>query len=115
MIMAIRSCAMHDRRNLSRVIVCLDCQFTFEGATHEAVMVDLSVKGAFLSAAFLPPQSSIITVTLNSPVTNKPLVFGGKVIRGTWAMSDHGKRGRFGITFVNAPLGLLGLMSAAKS
>ena len=113
--MAIRSCAMHDRRNLSRVIVCLNCQFTHEGVTHEAVMVDLSLKGAFFSATFLPPNGSIITFTLNAPVTNKPLVFTGKVLRGTWAMSDHGKRGRFGITFVNAPVGLIGLMSAAKS
>jgi hypothetical protein len=112
--MGIRSRATQDRRKISRMIVRLDCEFTHEGVTHKAVMVDLSLKGAFFSATFMPPQNSTVTVTLNSPVTRKPLVFDGKVIRGTWAMSDHGKRGRFGINFTYAPAGLIALMSAVK-
>jgi hypothetical protein len=113
--MAIRSRATQDLRNTSRVIVRLDCQFSHEGVTHKAVIVDLSLKGAFLSAAFLPPNGSIITVTLNSPVTQKKLVFDGTVLRGTRVMSDHGKRGRFGIRFSYAPVNLIPLISKANS
>lgn len=105
--MAIRSRATQDRRNLSRLIVLVECQFKHEGVTHKAVMIDLSLKGAYFSAGFLPPKDSIITVTLNSPVTKKKLVFEGTVLRGTWAMSDHGKRGRFGIRFSYAPVDLI--------
>jgi hypothetical protein len=108
--MAVRNHATQDRRNLSRVIVLLDCQFTHEGVTHKAVMVDLSLKGALFSADFLPPNGSIITVTLNSPVTKKALVFDGTVLRGTWVLSDHGKRGRFGVRFTYAAVDLIPLI-----
>jgi hypothetical protein len=110
--MAIRNHATQDRRNLSRVIMLVDCQFTHEGVTHKAVMVVLSLKGAYFSAEFLPPKGSIITVTLNSPVTQKPLVFDGTVMRGTWSMSDHGKRGRFGIRFSYTPVDLIALLTS---
>jgi hypothetical protein len=109
--MDIRNHTTQDRRNLSRVILLLDCQFTHEGVTHKAVMVDLSLKGAYFSADFLPPKGSIITVTLSSPVTKKTLVFDGTVLRGTWASSDHGKRGRFGIRFSYAPVDLIALLT----
>jgi hypothetical protein len=113
--MAIRSRATQDRRNISRMIIRLDCQFTHEGVTHKAVMVDLSLKGAFFSATFLPPKDSLITVTLNSPVAKKPLVLDGTVIRGTWAMSDHGRRSRFGINFRYAPADLIALITTVKT
>jgi hypothetical protein len=109
--MAIRNQTAQDRRNLSRVIVLVDCQFTHEGVTHKAVMVDLSLKGAYFSADFLPPKDSVITVTLNSPVTKKKLVFDGTVLRRTWAMSDHGERARFGIRFSYAPVDLIALLT----
>ena len=113
--MAIRSITMQDRRNISRVIVRLDCQFVHDGTTYDAVVVDLSLKGAFLSSTFLPPNNSIITVTLISPVTQKTLIFDATVLRGTWAMSDHGKRSRFGIRFTYAPVDLIALMRTAKT
>lgn len=112
--MAIHSRATQDRRNISRVIVRMDCQFTHEGVNHKAVMVDLSLKGAFFSATFLPPNNSVVTVTLNPPAAPKPLVFEGTVIRGTWAMSDHGKRGRFGIKFAYAPPSFIALLRAVN-
>jgi hypothetical protein len=113
--MAIRNRATQDRRNLSRVILRLDCQFTHEGVTHKAVIVDFSLKGAYFSAVFLPPNGSIITVTLNSPSTTKAIVFDGTVLRGTWVMSDHGKRGRFGIRFTYASVDLIALINQVKS
>ncbi len=113
--MAVQSRATQDRRNLSRVMLRLNCQFTYEEAVYNAVMVDISLKGAFFSADFLPPNNSIITVTLDSPVTQKPLVFTGRVLRGTWAMTDYGKRGRFAVSFTFAPSGLIGLINTVKS
>jgi hypothetical protein len=113
--MAVQNHPTQDRRSLSRVIVLVDCQFTHEGVTHKAVMVDLSLKGAHFSATFLPPNGSIITVMLNSPVFKKTLVFDGTVLRGTWAMSDHGKRGRFGVRFSYAPVDLIALITKTNS
>jgi len=112
--MAIQNRATQDRRNLSRVIVLLDCQFTHEGVKHKAVIVDLSLKGALFSAAVLPPNGSIITITLNSPGTSKALVFDGTVLRGTWLMTDHGKRGRFGIRFARTPIDLIAMIVKAN-
>ncbi|HTY64967.1 MAG TPA: PilZ domain-containing protein [Acidobacteriota bacterium] len=112
--MTVRSRATQDRRNISRMIVRMDCHFTHEGVTYKAVMVDLSLKGAFFSATFLPPKNSLITVNLVSPAIKKPLVFDGTVIRGTWAMSDHGKCSRFGISFRYAPADLIALLNTVK-
>ncbi len=103
-----------DRRKLSRVIVRQNCSFNYEGATYEAVMVDLSLKGAFLSAAFLPPNGATIRITLDPPGGQKPLVLDGRVVRGTWVMSDHGRRGRFGIVFTSTPIGITRLISSAQ-
>lgn len=113
--MAMRVRSTSDIRTISRMIVRLDCHFTHEGVKHQAVMVDLSLKGAFLSAKFLPPNDSTITVTLGSPVVDKPMSFEGKVVRGTWAMTDHGKRGRFGVVFSYAPTGIISLMTKVMS
>jgi hypothetical protein len=98
-VMTIQSRATQDRRSLSRVISRLDCQFTYEGVSHKAVMVDFSLKGALLSAKFMPPVGSTISVTVLSPISKKNLVFSATVIRGSWVSTDHGKSGRFGIRF----------------
>ncbi len=93
----------------------LDCQFTFEGVSHKAVIIDISLKGAFFSARFLPPNGSTICVSLPSPASKKDLAFNGTVIRGTWAMSDHGKLGRFGIRFGFANADLITLINKLSS
>jgi hypothetical protein len=77
----------------------LDCSLAFDGKNHKAVMVDLSMKGAFLSSKILPPDGSTVTVTIKPPIVKKELVFTSTVTRGTWVSSDHGKLGRFGIRF----------------
>lgn len=97
--MTIKSRVTQDRRNASRVMARLDCRFISEGVSHDAVIVDLSLKGAFLSSKFLPPNGSTITVEIKPPAVKKPVSFDSKVLRGTWVMSDQGKRGRFGIRY----------------
>ena len=113
--MAIRARNAYDFRTISRIIVRLDCDFTHEGVTHQAVMVNISLKGAFLSAEFLPPNNSAITVTLTSPVADKPIVLEGKVVRGTRVMTDHGMRGRFGVIFSYTPTGIISLITKVKA
>ncbi len=89
----------------------LDCCFISGGTRHDAVIVDLSMKGAFLSAKALPSNGSTITVELKPPAVKKPLSFQAAVLRGTWVMSEHGKLGRFGIRFAATPTDLIPLIS----
>lgn len=93
----------------------LDCHFTVGRTRYNAVVINLSMKGAFLSSPFLPPNGTSLTVEIQHASAKKALVFDGTVIRGTWVNSDHGRLGRFGITFGNAPIGLLALISQLNS
>jgi hypothetical protein len=107
----IKSRVTQDRRGISRVVARLDCMFTCDGVSHEAVMVDLSLKGAFLSSRWLPPPGSKITATLQTPLLARTLKLEGEVMRGDWIMSDHGKLGRFGIRFSHTSLELIELIN----
>jgi hypothetical protein len=78
---------------------------------REAVVVDLSLKGAFLSSKFLPPKGGDVTLNLKVPLLKRTLMLDGKVIRGCWAMSDHGKLSRFGIRFSHASSDLIELIN----
>jgi hypothetical protein len=113
--MTIQSRVSQDRRNTSRVMARLDCRFTFEGVSQKAVIVNLSLKGAFLSAKSLPPNGSTITVALNPPAAKKEIIFSGTVTRGTWAASEQGKISRFGIRFGTLPLDLIALINTLGS
>ena len=108
--MAIRSRMTQDRRSISRVITRLDCEFSYQGISHEAVIVDLSFNGAFLSSKFLPPTNSLIAVTLKTPLLNKPLTLEGKVLRGGSGFSEHGRVDRFGIKFGDTSLDIVQLI-----
>ncbi|MBN1569019.1 MAG: PilZ domain-containing protein [Acidobacteria bacterium] len=113
--MTIQTRVSQDRRNASRIMSRLECNFTFEGKQHKAMILDLSMKGAFLSSAFMPPNGSHIIVEIQQPGAKKDLIFNGTVIRGNWGHSEHGRRGRFGIRFPDAPIGLLALISKLYS
>ena len=88
----------------------LDCCFKSGGTRHDAVIVDLSLKGAYLSSEFLPSSGSTITVVIQPPAVKKTLSFDGTVLRGTWVMTEHGKRGRFGVRFAGTSPDLLTLI-----
>jgi hypothetical protein len=113
--MTINSRAMQDRRKASRVIARLDCSFTLEGNRHEAVIVDLSMKGALLSSKFLPTAGSTITIELSPPAVKKMLCIDCTVLRGTWVMADQGKRSRFSIRLEGVGPELLLLVSKFSS
>jgi hypothetical protein len=110
--MTIKSRVSQDRRNTSRVMARLDCHFTYESASQKAVIVNLSLKGAFISAKVLPPTGETITVTLSPPAVKKEIIFSGTVTRGTWANSEQGKISRFGIRFGTLPLDLIVLINS---
>ena len=113
--MTIKSRVSQDRRNTSRVMARLDCCLIIDGVSHKAVIVDLSMKGAFLSTKILPPNGSTVTVSIKPPAVKKELMFTGTVTRGTWVTSDHGKLGRFGVRFGTHPTDLLMLVSKLHS
>jgi hypothetical protein len=113
--MTVQSRVSQDRRNTSRVMARLDCSLTVDGAEHKAVIVDLSMKGAFLSSKILPRNGSTVTVAIQPPAVKKELVFTGTVIRGTRVTSDHGELGRFGIRFGSNSTDLLMLISKLYS
>ena len=113
--MTIRNLTSQDRRTLSRIIVCLDCQFTYSGTDYSAVIVDLSHKGALLSAKFMPPTNSYITVSLQTDILERKLELKSRVVRGDWVESGFGKMGRFALRFENAPLDLIRLINKLLS
>ncbi len=101
---------VQDRRRVSRLPAQLACVFVHEGATRPATITDLSLGGAFLTSKFLPPKGSNITISLETPQLKKPLTLVGTVVHGLWGMSEQGDVSRFGVRFIGAPPGLIGLI-----
>jgi hypothetical protein len=99
----------------SRVIARLDCQLTFDGNSCDAVIVDISLEGALISSKFLPPKNADVTLIVQTPLLKKTLLLEGRVIRGNWGMSDHGKLGRFAIKFSRTSLEVIKLINQLNS
>ncbi len=110
--LAIKSRVVQDSRKISRVATRMDCQLTQGGNTFDAVIINLSLGGAFISSKNLLPTGSSVTLTLKSPELKNDLKLEGTVLRGDWVMSDHGKLGRFGIRFSHTSLDLIKLISS---
>jgi hypothetical protein len=109
--MSIKSKDAQDRRINSRVIARLDCTITYEKTSHEAVIVDLSLKSAMVSSKFRPPAGSIITIALQTPHLKNTLLLRGKVLRGAPIMSEHGPMNRYAVRFGHTPLDLIVLLN----
>jgi PilZ domain len=114
--MATGSRVIRDRRMISRVSARLNCRFTYQGVSREAVVIDLSLNGAYLAAKFLPPNDGGVTITLKTPPLKNALILEGKVIRGAEDISDRGSLGKFGIKFNQTSLDLIRIINrlAAK-
>ncbi|MDR0842269.1 MAG: PilZ domain-containing protein [Acidobacteriota bacterium] len=108
----VRSRVLQDRRRLARIGTHMKCQFRANGEEYEALMLDLSQEGAFLSSSFLPASKSKIFLNLQAECLKSPLELKGTVMRGVSAMSEHGRVGQFGVEFENPPLDLIRLISA---
>ena len=109
--MTTQSGVAQDRRKISRLETHLDCQFDFEGTRYNAVIIDISLKGAFLSSGFLPPIGSSVTVTVQSAHLSRPLILEGKVKRNSSDPWTHGSGGQFGIEVNSPPLDLAKLIN----
>jgi hypothetical protein len=94
----------------SRMLARLDCQYSCDATNQQAVILDLSLRGAFLASKDLPPNDSKITITVTTPHLKKPLTLAGEVVRGGMVISDHGRLNRFGVKFSDPPANLIDLI-----
>ncbi len=100
---------------LSRIPALLPCEFTYDKVTRQAVIVDLSLNGAFLSSKSLPPKDAPVTVSIFSTHLRKPLLLDGKIARRGWGTSEEGDIGRFGVRFDRVSPELISLLRALIS
>ena len=109
--MPIQSRMSQDRRSSSRVVELLDCLFTYGDSIHNAVIVDLSQKGAKLSSRCRVPTGDTIEITIPLEDLKKKIILSGKVMRSTRVATDHGLKYRSVIRFSHTPLDLLSLLA----
>lgn len=108
--MATQSRSIQDRRNSSRIITVMDCRMEYNNSIYDAVIVDISPKGALISSPCLPYLNGEVKISIKSKHLKKELTLYGNVLRGSEVMTEHGKRGRFSVGFYNSPLDLLVLI-----
>ncbi len=108
--MAVATRMNQDRRYTSRLPVRMECQFTDGSTTYRAVIINLSLDGAYLAAKHLPTKGSNTTVTLSAPGVKMPLILCGKVTRGGYGTSEIGIISKFGVKFSSAPIELMTLL-----
>jgi hypothetical protein len=96
---------MQDRRAISRLLVNMDCEFMYQDIKREAIITNLSLKGASLVSKCLPPIGTNISITLKTPLLEKTMTLAGKVTRSGFPVGSI--RGRFGISFGYTPLELV--------
>jgi hypothetical protein len=86
-------------RTFWRTNADLACQFTYEEVSREAVITNLSLEGACLSANFLPPIGSTVTISLQSPLSKTTLSLQGRVIHDGDSKSGLSHPHKFGVRF----------------
>ncbi len=102
---------IQDRRSVSRIIARLACQCSYGGVSHDATLINLSMKGAYLSSKSQPPKSTDVTITLKTSLLKKPLVLEGKILRMGFGVAEQGTQYRFGVRFNYSPLDLVELVN----
>jgi hypothetical protein len=100
-----------DRRAVPRKQVHLDCQVIFKENEYDAVMQDISNRGAFLWSSFMPPNDSVVIIRLKPSLKKQPLILKGKVVRCDSKYKEHGRVGAFAITFNHNSPSLLQTLS----
>jgi hypothetical protein len=109
--MAIRNRVLKDMRHNSRVMACLDAEFTHDKLSYPAVVLDLSQKGAQFTSKFLPPKDALIEVTIRSHESKDPVIVDAVVLRKSRIVTDHGPKARFAVRFIQTPLVLIDLLT----
>ena len=114
----VRSRIFQDYRKQSRISVQIECQLKSDREEYEALMLDLSQGGAFLTSTSplerkdIPTQESKVYITVATDHLRTPLTLKGTIKRSVNAMSEFGSVAKFGIEFDDPPLSLLRLISA---
>ncbi len=96
---AIQGHPMRDRRAASRLKVELNCRFIFEGTEHEASIKDVSLMSALLWSTVMPPTAAGISIKLETPLLNSPLILEGKIVRREYTTKEPGGMGAFAVRF----------------
>jgi hypothetical protein len=91
--------------------VHLDCRFTFQGSEYEAFIRDISLKGAFLLASFMPPNGANLSVRIKTALLEDPVVLEGKIIHSDCKEIERGKARAFAISFSHTSLALVTLIN----
>jgi len=113
--MPVQSRVSQDRRNSSRLIAQLDCSLKHKKTDYDAVIVDLSSKGALVSASCVPAVNDEVGVAIKSNHLKRDLNLTGRVLRSTDAMTEYGMKGRFVVRFHESPLDLILLIGKIYS
>jgi hypothetical protein len=113
--MVMNGSEIQNRRTNSRIIVHLDCRITHGGASYDAVIVDLSQKGALMASKFLPPTGSEISIILQTQLLKNTLILNGTVLREIQIRSEEGLLCRFAVQFGHTPLDLIILLNKLLS
>jgi hypothetical protein len=78
-------------------------------------VINLSIKGAFLSSQFQPYKGNSIAIALKTSLLKKELIIEGKVIRVANGLAEEGARYQFGVRFDYTPLDLIELVNKIVS
>ncbi len=97
--MATLKSVIEDRGSVSRIAVHLRCKFIAAGIQHEGIIQDISLRGAFLSSAFMPAPGTNISIKLETPLLNKPLTLEARVVRRDYKILERGSVGAIAVTF----------------
>ena len=113
--MSAQSRVSQDRRGGSRVIALAECHLKYKDKDYDAVIVDLSSRGAMITASCVPALHDEVKINLRSKYVLRELNLTGKVLRSGEAMTEYGKKGRFVVRFLESPLDLVLLIGKLYS
>ena len=106
---------VQDRRSVSRLSTKMECLLKFGGAEHKATLGEVSLENAFLWSTIIPPQSSKISIVLESPLWNARLILDAKVVRHETKFNGMTTRKAFAVRFNNKSSDLIRLIREVVS
>ncbi len=113
--MGVQNLVAQDRRQNARIPTCLSCRCAFQGVSREAVILNISLAGALVSANLKPPPGSAVTLTLEPPLLQKPIILEGLVTRDDPSATERGILNRFAVRFTKTSIDLLSLIGKLAS
>ena len=97
--MSTQSRPVQDHKTVPRVRALLGCLFTFEEIGYEALIRDISLKGAFLWSKFMPPPAADLSIKVDASFPKTPLFLESRVVRSDRKSTGQGTVGVFAVKF----------------